>query len=132
MGQVTDLSLDFFKSKRDEFRKELPEASVAVLFSAPIRNRANDVNYVYHQDPSFYYLTGLKEPQAVLLIYKEAQRDDQGVFYNKIFVRSPDPVDEMWNGKYTTPQEALSMGFDRVDIRDNFSRKTPVFSVLLF
>ena len=63
MGQVTDLSLDFFKSKRDEFRKELPEASVAVLFSAPIRNRANDVNYVYHQDPSFYYLTGWKEPQ---------------------------------------------------------------------
>ena len=129
MGQVTDLSLDFFKSKRGKFRKELPEASVAVLFSAPIRNRANDVNYVYHQDPNFYYLTGWKEPHAVLLIYKEAQRDDQGIFYNKIFVRSPDPVDEMWNGKYTTPQEALSMGFDRVDIRDNFSRKTPVFSV---
>ena len=72
----------------------------------------------------------------MLLIYKEAQKDDQGIFYNKIFVRSPDPVDEMWNGKYTTPQEALSMGFDRVDIRDNFSSKTPVFSdfdeVLLF
>ena len=42
----------------------------------------------------------------------------------------------MWNGKYTTPQEALLMGFDRVDIRDNFSSKTPNFSdfdqVLLF
>ena len=136
MGQVTDLSRDFFKSKRDEFRKKLPEASVAVLFSAPIRNRANDVNYVYHQDPSFYYLSGWKEPNAVLLIYKEAQKDDQGIFYNKIFIRSSDPVDEMWNGKYTTPQEALSMGFDRVDTRVNFSSKTPVFSdfdkVLLF
>ena len=102
IGQANDLSLNFFKSKRDEFRKEIPEASVAVLFSAPIRNRANDINYVYHQDPNFYYLTGWKEPHAVLLIYKEAQKDKKGIFYNKIFIRSPDPIDEMWNGKYTT------------------------------
>ena len=35
----------------------MPDNSVAVLFSAPIRNRANDVDYIYHQDPNFFYLT---------------------------------------------------------------------------
>ncbi|MDX1316816.1 MAG: aminopeptidase P N-terminal domain-containing protein, partial [Xanthomarina gelatinilytica] len=64
-GNPTDyLSSDFHKSRRDAFREKMPENSVAVLFANPIRNRANDVDYIYHQDPNFYYLTGFKEPHA--------------------------------------------------------------------
>ena len=44
---------------------------MAVVFAAPVRNRANDVDYIYHQNPDFYYLTGYDEPDAVLLLFKE-------------------------------------------------------------
>ena len=67
------LSADFHKSRRDALRRGMPGNSVAVFFSNPVRNRSNDVDYVYHQDPDFYYLTGLKEPHSVLVIYSEVQ-----------------------------------------------------------
>ncbi len=52
------LSPEFHQTRRDELRRQLPKNSVAILFANPVRNRANDVDYIYHQDPNFYYLTG--------------------------------------------------------------------------
>ena len=47
------LTNDFHKERRELVREKMPENSVAVFFANPVRNRANDVNYVYHQDPNF-------------------------------------------------------------------------------
>jgi len=57
------LTKEFHKGRRDALRAKMPTNSVAVFFANPVRNRANDVDYVYHQDPDFYYLTGYKEPK---------------------------------------------------------------------
>lgn len=94
------LSKDFHKKKRSEFRAKMPPNSVAVLFANPLRNRANDVDYVFHQDPNFYYLTGYREPNGVLIIYSEDQQNEEGVSYNEVlFVQEKNPRAEMWNGK---------------------------------
>ena len=74
ISQNKELSSEFHKQRRAELRKKLPNNSVAVLFSSPIRNRANDVDYEYHPDPNFYYLTGWNEPHSVLLIYSNPQK----------------------------------------------------------
>jgi len=72
---------------------------VAVFFANPVRNRANDVEYVYHQDPNFYYLTGYKEPQAVLVIFSEMQVNQEGKQYNEIlYVQERNAFYEMWTG----------------------------------
>ncbi len=42
----------------------------------PVRNRSNDVDYEYHQDPNFYYLSGLREPRAMLFVFKEPRMVD--------------------------------------------------------
>ena len=94
------LSREFHQDRRDQVRNRMPENSVAVVFSNPVRNRANDVDYVYHQDPNFYYLTGYREPHSVLLIFKEDQRDDDGTAYNEIiFVQPRNPTREQWDGR---------------------------------
>ena len=49
------LGVEFHKERRAELRKLMPDNSVAVLFPNPIRNRANDVDHIYHQDPNFFY-----------------------------------------------------------------------------
>ena len=64
------LTSEFFSKNRAALRQLMPANSVAVFFANPIRNRSNDVDYEYHQDPNFYYLSGLREPHAVLLIFK--------------------------------------------------------------
>ena len=94
------LTSDFHKERRQLLRETLPENSVAVFFANPVRNRANDVDYVYHQDPDFYYLTGYREPHAVLLIFKDTQKTSTGEKYNEIiFVQPRNVTEEMWNGR---------------------------------
>ena len=94
------LSKEFHKDRRELLRSKMPKNSVTVVFSNPIRNRANDVNYVFHQDPSFYYLTGYREPNAVLVLFSENQTDENGNWYDEIlYVQKKDARAELWNGK---------------------------------
>ncbi|SIS97998.1 aminopeptidase P Metallo peptidase. MEROPS family M24B [Zobellia uliginosa] len=110
------LSADFHKNRREAVRKMMPANSVAVFFANAVRNRANDVDYVYHQDPNFYYLTGYKEPNSVLLIFSEDQKDANGGVYNEmLYVQERDPRAEQWNGKRLGIEGAKSkLGFKSV------------------
>jgi Xaa-Pro aminopeptidase len=99
------LSNDFHKGRRAELRKNLPANSVSVFFASPVRNRANDVDYAYHQDPDFFYLTGYREPNAVLLIFKDKQTGPNGAQYDEIiFVQPRDERSEMWTGRRLGPK----------------------------
>ncbi len=92
------LPSDFHKDRREKLREKLPANTVAVFFSNPVRNRANDVDYLYHQDPNFYYLTGHKEPHSVLFIFKENQTTNGNTYNEIIFVRQHNALREMYDG----------------------------------
>ncbi|MFB9861665.1 aminopeptidase P N-terminal domain-containing protein [Rufibacter immobilis] len=93
------LSKEFHRQRREALRQQLPANSVAVLFSNPIRNRANDVDFHFHQHPDFYYLTGYREPNAVLLLFSE-QHMINGVATDEVFFAQPrNPQAESWTGK---------------------------------
>ena len=119
-GQKSKLSAEHYQNIRKSFREKMPDNSVAVLFSAPIRNRANDVNYVYHQDPNFFYLTGWHQPHSVLMIYKNPQKDSNGIYYEKIYVPERNDYMEMWNGKRYNLEEIKQLGYGRVAERRDF------------
>jgi Xaa-Pro aminopeptidase len=119
-GQKSKLSAKHYQNTRNSFRQKMPDNSVAVLFSAPIRNRANDVDYTYHQDPNFFYLTGWHQPHSVLIIYKDEQNDSEGVYHEKIYVPERNDYVEMWNGKRYDLEEVKELGFDRVAERVDF------------
>ena len=119
-AQKSKLTPEHYQNIRKAFRDKMPDNSVAVLFSAPIRNRANDVDYVYHQDPHFFYLTGWHQPHSVILIYKNPQRDQQGNYFEKIYVPERDNYMEMWNGKRYSLEHVKELGFDRVAERKAF------------
>jgi Xaa-Pro aminopeptidase len=94
------LTKDFHQERRQKLREKLPLNSVAVLFANAERNRANDVDYKYHQDPDFYYLTGYREANSVLLIFKDKQKNPNGTFYDEIiFVQPRNALSEMWTGR---------------------------------
>ncbi|MEP6261232.1 MAG: aminopeptidase P N-terminal domain-containing protein [Gillisia sp.] len=99
-GIPTDyLSAPFHKERREALRDKMPGNSVAVFFANAVRNRANDVDYIYHQDPDFYYLTGYKEPNSVLVIFSEDQVNAEGETFNEIlYVQEKNARAEQWNG----------------------------------
>ncbi len=100
-GRPTDfLSPAFHKQRRELLRAQLPPHGVAVVFAAPVRNRANDVDFVYHQNPDFHYLTGYEEPDAVLLLFKEPRTvGGQAGVTEALFTQPRDPAREQWTGR---------------------------------
>lgn len=103
------LSPAFHRGRREALRAKLPVGGVGLFFASPVRNRSNDVDYEYHQDPNFYYLTGLREPGALLLVFKEARMIAGEVTDEVLVVQDRDPRHEVWNGKSTGPEEARSV-----------------------
>ncbi|MFV5703137.1 aminopeptidase P N-terminal domain-containing protein [Flavobacterium sp. XS2P12] len=107
------LSAQFHKERREALRAKMPKNSVAVFFGNPIRNRANDVDYVYHQDPDFYYLTGYKEPNSVLVIFSDNQTKDGKSFNELLYVQEKNPRAEQWTGiRLGTEGAKKDLGFE--------------------
>ncbi|MDN5203464.1 aminopeptidase P family protein [Fulvivirgaceae bacterium BMA10] len=118
------LKKEFHQDRRQKFREKMPENSVAIFFANAIRNRSNDVDYVYHQDPDFYYLTGYREPHAVLLIFSDDQTDVDGNSYNEIiFVQPRNARMEQWLGKRLGPAGVKAqLGFVQVFANNEFQK----------
>ena len=93
------LSSQFHKERREALRKKMPKNSVAVFFGNPERNRSNDVDFIYHQDPNFYYLTGYNEPNCVLVLFSEEQKNNEGNLISEIlYVQEKNSKAEQWTG----------------------------------
>lgn len=90
-----------FKKRRDDLIARMGEG-VAVIPTAPecIRNR--DSHYPYRFDSYFYYLTGFKEPEAVLFVVAGAQPK------TIMFCRDKDIEREIWDGFRYGPEAAVA------------------------
>jgi len=116
-GLPTDyLSKEFHAGRREALRALMPAHSVAVIFAYPTRTFSNDVSYPYHPNPDLYYFSGYKEPQAVLLIFKEPQPAAGGGTYKELFfIQQRDPQAEQWTGRRLGTEKVKSqLGFDSV------------------
>ena len=115
------LSPAFHQQRRELLRAQLPPHSVAVVFAAPVRNRANDVDFVYHQNPDFHYLTGYEEPDAVLLLFAEPRTvGGQPGITEALFTQPRNHAREQWTGRRlgavgTKTQLALQYTADDTD-----------------
>ena len=101
-------------------RKLLPKNSAAIFFSSPERNRANDVYYEYHQDPNFYYLSGIIEPNSMIIIYKDKQKIEKEKINEMAFIQYKDKQTEVWNGRRLGLEAGQdSLGFQKVLLNIN-------------
>ena len=99
---------EIFKQRRARFMAEIG-AAAAILPSAPVAVRSNDVEYVYRQDNDFYYLTGFAEPESVAL-FAPGHKDGEFV----MFVRPRDRERETWTGRRAGVEGAmLDYGADK-------------------
>ncbi|HEX2731765.1 MAG TPA: aminopeptidase P N-terminal domain-containing protein [Polyangiaceae bacterium] len=75
---------------------------VLVLFSTPEFIRNNDVTHPYRQDSDFFYLTGLDEPESVMVL--SAGEHPQLT----LFVRPRNKEREIWDGPRTGVEGAVA------------------------
>jgi Xaa-Pro aminopeptidase len=93
---------------------------VIVLF-APMENSTGDAIYGFRQEDNFFYLSGLGEPGAALLIASaaEAKGDAPARSYSEIlFLPARNMIQEKWTGPKLGPEDPAASkitGFDRVE-----------------
>ena len=81
-----------FAARRTQLLEAIGDG-VAVFPSAPAAVRNRDVGHPYRQDSDFYYLTGLDEPESLLVLSN--QHDEHKVI---LFVRPKKREREIWDG----------------------------------
>jgi len=99
---IYDLDLlpsSFHADRRKALKTLIPSGGMAVFYSGKSMVRANDVDYEFHQDPSFYYLTGLNESNSTLIIFKKPQIVGIDTISELLLIKERNENSETWVGK---------------------------------
>jgi len=91
-----------FAERRKRLMEQMADNSIAILPSATETIRNNDVHHRFRQNSDFMYLTGFREPDAVLVLMPGRE---QGEYV--LFVRDKDPTREIWDGYRAGPDGAV-------------------------
>lgn len=96
------LSQEFYRTKRKNMGDSLEDNSIAIVYSGREIAMTADANYPFYTNNNFYYLTGITEPEVVLVLIKNSQ----GVMTEKLFIEEADLEQEKWVGKKINKTEA--------------------------
>ncbi len=90
--------------RRAAVAAKMSDKSMLVLFSTEPKLYAYDVDYVYRQENNLYYLTGLKQDHATLVITK-----DGGTVKETLFLPKRVALREAWEGKMYSRAQATAI-----------------------
>ena len=93
-----------FSRRRKKLMAVMDDVSIAIIPTAPARQRNRDIEYAYRPDSDFYYLTGFDEPEAVAVLMPGRE---QGEFL--LFCRERNPERERWDGARVGLEGACDM-----------------------
>lgn len=83
-----------YRARRDALIAQLPANAAVVLPGASLVTRSHDSEYTFRQNSDFYYLTGITEPDALLVLLPG---HDAG--QSIVFCQDRDPTMEAWTGR---------------------------------
>ena len=92
-----------YSDRRSQLSRKVLEDSAIIVGSASVKSRISDTEYPYRQDSNFYYLSGYEEPESLILI---RPNHDKEKFV--IFCRDRDPLREQWDGFRSGQEGAVS------------------------
>ncbi len=98
------------RGRRQEVMRRMGAHSLMVLFSADPRVYTNDVDYHYRQENNLYYLTGIKQQGATLVLIPGAKTTRE-----ILFIPERNPWSETWNGRMMSFEDArIRSGIEEV------------------
>jgi Xaa-Pro aminopeptidase len=102
-GVKSAISMQEYQQRRNLLSQQLKPGSVLILSSNQELVRNNDINHKFRQDSDFYYLTGLNEPNAILVL----SRPYDGKLEYILFNQKNDPAKVIWEGKVVGQEGAI-------------------------
>ena len=99
---MESVSPKVFERRRARLMDEIGDQSLAIVVGPPPRNRSHDTDYPYRPSSDVLYLTGFREPRAVVVL---APGHDDGEFV--MFTPDRDRQAEQWEGRRAGPEGAI-------------------------
>ncbi|PZP92825.1 MAG: Xaa-Pro aminopeptidase [Variovorax paradoxus] len=87
-----------YAQRRAEVARQIGRDGIAIVPTAPERQRNRDSDFLYRHDSYFYYLTGFTEPNAWLVITGDGR--------STLFCAPKDLEREIWDGYRLGPEAA--------------------------
>ena len=87
-----------YAQRRARVAAQLGPDGIALIPTAPERQRNRDSDFLYRHDSYFYYLTGFAEPNAWLVITGDGR--------STLLCQPKDPEREIWDGIRLGPDAA--------------------------
>ncbi|MFO7864361.1 MAG: aminopeptidase P N-terminal domain-containing protein, partial [Salinivirgaceae bacterium] len=117
-----ELPESFFARNRKQLLVRMGHNELGIVFSNPVAFRNADQQFIYRQSSDLFYLTGITQPESVLLIGEEVNAVGEALFISK-----PDTKTELWDGHQLTTEEAQAIsGIEHVfyidDLKDVLSK----------
>ncbi len=88
------IEINEYRARREALMAQLPANAAVVLPGAALVTRSHDSEYAFRQNSDFYYLTGIVEPDA-LLVLRPGREAGESV----VFCQDRDPTMEAWTGR---------------------------------
>jgi Xaa-Pro aminopeptidase len=105
-----------YKNRRNQLAKQLKLNSLMVVFAGTSQKKSADAHFPFEVNRNFYYLTGIDEEQAILVLHNQ-----QGTTKELLFIRDINPAMEKWNGFYISKEQAkITSGVDSVFFLSTF------------
>lgn len=95
-----------FTLNRQRFAAHLPANAMAIFFASDAMPRNGDQTYPYRQNSHFFALTGITEPESILIIYPDCRRPE---YRELLFVPFTDEHSSVWDGAKITLAEARDL-----------------------
>ncbi len=95
---MTEIAL--YAQRRARLAAQLGTGGIAIIPTAPERQRNRDSDFLYRHDSYFYYLTGFTEPNAWLVLTAEGEAT--------LFCQPKDLEREIWDGIRLGPDAATA------------------------
>ena len=111
-----------YEARRKQMMEQMEEESLLILYSGVPAHISADAYYEFEANRHFFYLTGLRRENMVLLMRKSG-----GNSRVTLYIEKADPTAERWTGKMVTVEEAKEISqiqevrfVDRFDAEANY------------
>lgn len=105
-----------YEARRQAMFSQMEDNSLLILYSGEAPHRSADAYYLFEENKNFFYLTGLRRENMILLMKKAG-----GSCTSMLFIEQADPSAERWTGKMVTVPEAKEIsGIEDVRFIDRF------------
>lgn len=94
LSRPPTISVEEYRQRRDDLMAQLPANAAVLLPGAGLMTRSRDSEFAFRQNSDFYYLTGIREPDA-LLVLLPGRVEGESV----VFCLDRDPTMEAWMGR---------------------------------